>query len=159
MVHIPQALTLISFSFAAAIFHSLLGVERSVWSIANSEISPVEDRDLRFVRQALYGLSSYLPPSNGIMMLLGVTGLIWQGVALIWTWPAIVVFAAWLIGQIYILTFGHIVQAVGDLRRTETASPIVDVRRAVRQLIRQHFNGYLHAATIVVLELALIASR
>jgi hypothetical protein len=156
MVHIPQALILIAFSFGAAIFHSLLGVERTVWSIATSETSLVEDRDLRFVRQALYGLSSYLPPSNGIVILVGVTGLIWQGVALHWTWPATVVFAAWLIGQIYILTFGRIVQAVGDLRRTDTASPIADVRRAVRQLIRQHFNGYLHAATMVVLELALI---
>ena len=156
MVHIPQAMILIAFSFGAAIFHSLLGVERSVWSIATSETSPVEDRDLRFVRQALYGLSSYLPPSNGIVIILGVTGLIWQGMALHWTWSAIVVFAAWLVGQIYILTFGRIVQAVRYLRRTDNASPIGDVRRAVRQLIRQHFNGYLHAATIVVLELALI---
>ena len=159
MVHIPQALILIAFSFGAAIFHSLLGVERSVWSIATSETSLVEDRDLRFVRQALFGLSSYLPPSNGIVILVGVTGLIWQGVALHWTWPATVVFAAWLVGQIYILTFGRIMQAVRYLRRTDNTSAIVDVRLAVRQLIRQHFNGYLHAATIIVLELALIISK
>lgn len=159
MVHIPQALILIAFSFAAAIFHSLLGVERSVWPIAMSETTVVPDDDLRFVHHALQGLSSYLPPSNGLMIVGGLTGLIWQGVQLHWTWQPSLVLAAWLVGQLYILTFGKIVLAVRDLRRTNNSGPIANVRRTVRQLIRQHFNGLLHAATVVVLELILIVSK
>ncbi len=159
MVHIPQALVLIAFSFAAAIFHSLLGVERSVWRIATSETSTVQDADLRFVHHALQGLSSYLPPSNGVTIIVGLTGLIWQGVQQHWAWQPSLVLAAWLLGQLYILTYGRIVQAVGDLRRTNASSSIAEVRRTVRQLIRQHFNGLLHAATIVVLELVLIVSK
>ena len=159
MVHIPQAMILIAFSFATAIFHSLLGVERSVWRIATSENAVVQDADLRFVHHALQGLSSYLPPSNGVTIIVGLTGLILQGVQLHWTWQPSLVLAAWLLGQVYILTFGRIVQTVGDLRQTIGSSPIADVRRIVRQLIRQHFNGLLHAATIVVIELGLIVSK
>ena len=159
MINFPQALILIAFSFATAIFHSLLGVERSVWRIAMSETTVVKEADLRFVHHALQGLSSYLPPSNGVTIMVGLTGLIWQAVQLNWTWQPSLVLAAWLLGQVYILTFGRIVQAVRDLRRTKASSSIAEVRRTIRQLIRQHFNGLLHAATIVVLELLLIVSK
>jgi hypothetical protein len=159
MVHIPQALILVAFSFGAAIFYSLLGVERSVWPIAWSKTSSVYENDLRLVHRSLQGLSSYLPPSNGVVLVAGLTGLIWQGAALQWSLPSIVILGVWATGQFYIIVFGKIVQAVNDLRRIQNTDPIGDLREVVSQLIRQHFNGFLHASITVVLEIALIVSR
>ena len=156
MLSAPETLIFIAFSFGAAIFHALLGVERSVWPIAYSNSKTVNEGDLRSVFVVLQGLSSYLPPSYGVVSLVGLCGLIWQCIILNWTWQADTVLGFWFLGQVYILTFGKIVQAVKDLRQTKKDDAIMVVRRVVRQLIRQHFNGLLHAMGIVVLEIVLI---
>lgn len=156
MLETPETLVFIGFSFAAAIFHALLGLERSVWAIAWSQVNSVDESDLRRVHRTLQGLSSYLPPSNGLAAIIGLAGLIWQVLASNWSLFSIFILALWAVGQAYILTFGKIVQAVKYLRRTDSNGEFAHVRSSVRHLIRQHFNGLLHASAIVIAEIALV---
>jgi hypothetical protein len=127
------AIILIACSFGAAIFHALLGIERTVWSVAlgQPEALRVDESDLRFVHYSLKRLIGYLPPSNGLVIIATITGLIWQGVATNWHLASIIVLAWWVLGQLYILTFGRIVAAVIDVRDTPSDGDVRFVRRGV----------------------------
>jgi hypothetical protein len=151
-------MVVLAFTFATAIFHTLIGVERRVWRLAlpahNSR--NVAEEDIRFTHRMLKHLSGWLPASNGVVILLGLPGLIWQAMALSWNWPSLAVLGFWIAGQVWILTSGRIAQLVRDLRRGDSEGPFAALVPVLRGLIRQHINGFLHAGGTLLLQIMLI---
>lgn len=157
MILTPALLVVVAFTFATAIFHTLLGVERRVWRLATSGNSArVSESDVRFAHRMLKHLSGWLPASNGVVILLGLPGLIWQAVALSWSLPSLLVLGFWIAGQVWILTAGRIARLVSDLRAGDSDGPTEGLFPVLRGLIRQHFNGFLHAGGTLLLQIALI---
>lgn len=157
MILTPALLVVVAFTFATAIFHTLLGVERRVWRLATSGNSArVSESDVRFAHRMLKHLSGWLPASNGVVILLGLPGLIWQAVALSWSLPSLLVLGFWIAGQVWILTAGRIARLVSDLRAGDSDGPTEGLIPVLRGPIRQHFNGFLHAGGTLLLQIALI---
>ena len=157
MILAPALLVVVAFTFATAIFHTLLGLERRVWRLALPGTSAqVADGDVRFAHRMLKHLGGWLPASNGVVILLGLPGLIWQAAALSWSLPSFVVLGFWIAGQVWILTVGRIAQLVNDLRAGDSDGPTEGLVPVLRGLIRQHFNGFLHAGGTLLLQIVLI---
>lgn len=158
MMATPALMVIVAFTFASAIFYTLLGVERRIWRLGLSETGPnlPPDQDVRLAHRMLRHLSGWLPPANGVVILLGLPGLIWQGFALNWSIQSVIVLAFWFIGQLWIIAFGRIAILVQDLRAVDGDADIGQIARIVGGLIRQHFNGLLHAAGTLLLEVTLI---
>ncbi len=124
------------FTFATAILHTLLGVDRRVWRLAVSADSSqnVAEEEMRFTHRMLKHLSGWLPASNGVVILLGLPGLIWQAAALSWSWPSLAVLSFWIAGQVWILSAGRIARLVRGpaSRRQRRASQGFGSRAALR---------------------------
>ena len=159
MILTPALMVVVAFTFATAIFHTLLGVERRVWRLAMAahDSAHVSEGAIRFTHLMLKHLSGWLPASNGVVILLGLPGLIWQAIALSWSVPSLVVLGFWIAGQVWILTAGRIARLVSDLRAGDSDGPIAALIPVLRELIRQHFNGLLHAGGTLLLQIVLIA--
>lgn len=158
MIPVPALLVVVAFTFGSAIFHTLLGVERRIWRLAfaTDASTAVPESDIRFAHRMLKHLSGWLPASNGVVILLGLPGLIWQAVALSWSLPSLIVLAFWIAGQIWILAFGKIARLVRDLRSGDSDGNVDALAPVLRGLIRQHFNGLLHAGGTLLLQVGLI---
>jgi hypothetical protein len=158
MLTTATAPILIAFSFGATLFHVLLSIERPIWRIAlpRGGTAQVDEADLRFVHQSLKRLIPVLPPSNGVAVIGGFAALIWQGIQRNWDWIAIFILAFCWSGQLSIILFGKIFSAIKDVWRTPSDGDLGDVRRGVRNLVRLHFSGLLHALGVLVLELGLV---
>jgi hypothetical protein len=158
MLTTPTVLILILFTFAATLFHVLLSIERPVWRIAlrRGDTAEVQATELRFVHQSLKRLIPILPPSNGVAVIGGFSALIWQGALRDWDRVSVIILAFYLAGQLYIILFGKILSAIRDVWTTSSDGDLNAVRCGVRNLIRQHFNGLLHALGVLVLELSLV---
>jgi hypothetical protein len=154
VIDVPAFLVVVAFTFATGIFHTLLGVERSVWRLAwaTEDFGRLAEKDVRFTHRMLKHLSGWLPASNGLVIIIGLPALVWQTVALSYSVESLTVLGFWFLGQIYILTFGRIAGLVRDLRAADTDGPIQSLIPAVRGLIRQHFYGLLHASGTLVLQ-------
>lgn len=158
MISVPALMVVIAFCFGSAIFHTLLGVERRVWRLAfaTDATSIVSESDIHFAHRMLKHLSGWLPASNGVVILLGLPGLIWQADALSWSLPSLTVLTFWLAAQIWILTFGKIARRVRDLRSGDSEGSTDALVPVLRGLVRQHFNGLLHAGGTLLLQVGLI---
>lgn len=158
MILAPALMVVVTFTFATAIFHTLLGVERRIWrlAVAQDDVTRVSVDEIRFTHRMLKHLSGWLPASNGVVILLGLPGLIWQAVTLSWSLPSLVVLGFWIAGQVWILTAGRIARLVNYLRAGNSDGPTVALIPVLRGLIRQHFNGLLHAGGTLLLQIVLI---
>lgn len=158
MISVPGLMVIVAFTFGSAIFHTLLGVERRVWRLAFAKdaTATVPESDINFAHRMLKHMSGWLPASNGVVILLGLPGLVWQAIILSWSVPSLAVLTFWIVGQVWILTFGKITSLVRDLRSGESDGNVDTLIPVLRGLIRQHFNGLLHAGGTLLLQVGLI---
>lgn len=162
MILEPALMIVVAFSFGSAIFHTLLGVERRVWRLASASPGAhpdVPDDDIRFTHRMLKHLSGWLPASNGVVMLFGLPGLIWQGIATSWSGWSLAVLGYWLAFQIWIMTAGRIAGLVRDLRAGDSDGPVEPLVPVVRGLIRQHRNGLLQASGTLFLQIGFLLAE
>lgn len=155
---LTSILILMLFTFGASIFYVLLCIEKRTWAIAfPAKLSrPVPESEVRFVHQSLQRLIPLLPPSNGIVVVGGGGALLWQAIQRGWDWAAVLSFGFWLGGLLYIIVIGRIAAAVKDVWTTASNGELHAVNRGVKNLIRQHFNGLLHAIGVILLQLGLV---
>lgn len=152
---------LVLFTFGATIFYVLLAIERRVWarSLTFGDDRTGTDDSVRFVHRVLKHMIPVLPPSNGVVVLGGLAAILWQCSLRSWDAFSLVLLAYYLILQLYIIFFGHIAAAIRNVWKMPSDGDIDAVRSGVWGLIRQHRNGFIHAAGLVVLELTLVLSR
>lgn len=157
-MNLTSILILMLFTFGATIFYVLLCIEMRTWAIAfPAKFSrPVPETEIRFVHQALQRLIPLLPPSNGLVVLGGGGALLWQAIQRGWDGVAVLIFGFWLGGLLYIIVIGRIAAAVKDVWTTSSNGELHAVNRGVKNLIRQHFNGLLHAIGVILLQLGLV---
>jgi len=145
------------FTFGSAIFYFLLLLERKTWVLVLHPDRPMRSaEDVRFVHRALQHFIPVLPPSNGVVVVGGLAAIIWQIHLSGANMSSLAVFTYWFLGQAYIIVFGHIAAAIKDVRATPVDARLDDVARGVRNLVRQHRNGFVHAFGVLVLEVALV---
>jgi hypothetical protein len=154
----PVLMVVIAFTFATAVFHTLLGVERRIWrlAVATHAARGVADDEIRFAHRMLKHLSGWLPASNGVVVLIGFPGLVWQSAGMSWSLPSLTVLGFWFAGQIWILSAGRIAQLVRALRVGDSEGDIGLLVPVLRGLILQHFNGLWHAGGTLLLQIFLI---
>ena len=154
---VPGLLIVLLFLFGSSIFYTLLLIERSTWKLVSQpESASAIEQAVRFVHLSLKNLIPVLPPSNGVVVVGGLACIIWQAARLHWSWQSLGILAFWSVGQLYILTFGRIAQAMRDVWRTPSDGSLADVSRGGRRLIQEHRNGLLHALGVLLLEMWLI---
>lgn len=155
---LSSLLILLLFTFGATIFYVLLCIEKCTWPIALTDklTQTVSEEEIRFVHRALKRLIPLLPPSNGVVVAGGGATLFWQAVQRSWDGTAVIIFSFWLAGLLYIIVIGKIAAAVKDVWTTPSDGELSAVKRGVRNLIRQHFNGLLHAIGVILLQLGLV---
>lgn len=146
----------ILFAFGSTIFYVLLLIERRVWRLLTRRAPTVADADVRFVHRILKHLIPVLPPSNGVVVFGGLACLLWQAIDRNWDWPALTVLVWYAALQLYILVFGRIAQAIKYVARTPGDADAATIRRGTTNLVRQHRNGFIHAAGVLLLETLLI---
>lgn len=151
-----ELLIIILFTFSSTIFYILLLSERRVWGLLGRNAAMVPAADIRFVHRLLNLYITVLPASNGITVVGGLAVLLWQGFARDWDWQAVVILGWYLAMQAYIIVIGRIASAVRAVKGQDSDGPLDTVRQGVTDLVRQHRNGFVHAAGVLALELALI---
>lgn len=159
-MHMVKLLILIVFTFGATIFYVLLAIERRVWAatVTFGNNARGSEHDIRVVHRMLKHLIPVLPPSNGIVVVGGLAAILWQAILRGWDGRSLIILGYYLTLQLYIIVVGRIATAVRDVWTTPSDGDEASVRRGVWNLIRQHRNGFLHAAGLVILEWGLIVA-
>jgi hypothetical protein len=149
---------LLLFTFGTTIFYVLLAIERRVWagSLTFGTNDHGSQDDVRFVHRVLKHLIPVLPPSNGVVVVGGLAAILWQCVLRGWDARSQIILGYYLALQLYIIFIGRIAAAVRDVWTTSSDGEAIAVRRGVWNLIRQHRNGLIHAAGLVILEIVVV---
>ena len=121
--------------------------------------SEVKETDIRFVHQALKRLAPLLPPSNGFVVLFGISALTYQCTLHFWDLPSLSIFLFYILMNIYIIFISKVATAIKNLKETQSDTEISKVTSNVKHLIALHHLGLLAKLGVVILELFLFAIK
>jgi hypothetical protein len=147
-----------AFAFGSGIFYALSSIERPVLGLARRTPPAVPDPDVRFVHQSLRRLIPLLPPTNGIVILVGNGLLIRRGVRDGWSRPVLGALTWYWAINLHIIAVGRIDKDIRMVRSTPSDGDIEQVRHGVRRLVIQHHAGLaanLGASGLALLDLVL----
>jgi len=148
-----EALIVSVFMLGTTIFYVLSCVENRVLKFAfDSTSNKVSEADIRFTHEALKRLAPLLPPSNGIVILVGMGGLIYQGIITNWVLSSIIIITLYILMNLYIIFIRRIAYWVNGLKSTSSNGDIKTVRANVKNLVIDHHLGLIANFLVVVLE-------
>lgn len=153
-----QELLLITFTFGVAIFTFLSMLEIPVWQlIFTGRHQLVSDDAIRFVHRNLRFMTSKLPPSNGGVILVGVSLMIWQGFE--FGWEALVAsqLIVYIAGLFVIVAILGNARTVFSIRRNESDSADLDLLiDDLKKVGRDHHIGFVLNLSALIMQLLII---
>lgn len=153
-----QELLLITFTFGIGIFTFLSMLEKPVWSlIFTGRHHLVTDESIRFVHRNLRFMTSKLPPSNGGVILLGTSLLIWQGFQLGWEPLASSLLITYIAGLLVIVAILGNARTVFSIRRNDSDTADLDLLiDDLKKVGRDHHIGLALNLTALIMQLIII---
>lgn len=145
-----------TFTFGFSIFYGLSLIEKSVWPLIFGKGHKVSDEDVRFTHTALKRLTPLLPPSNGVVILVGLTLLIRQAWELDWTVESLLLPLIYLCVMLGIVLIGKNPAVVFAIREQDQSSPIEEVRRTIRLVGIHHHIALFTNLGVVLYQLIAI---
>ncbi|MCX2723037.1 hypothetical protein [Roseibium salinum] len=155
MTILISTLATVCFSFACGIFLTLSYIEKPVWPMMRDPMtSRISDDVARTIHATLNRLIRLLPPTMMITMGAGLVFLLLQAWQRGFAWVTLIVLAVLVVGLGYILS--QLFSRIDAVKNYPADGDISVVRDGLGKLAAIHHVGLLTAATIVVLQLALI---
>lgn len=146
-----------TFTLGFSIFYGLSLIEKSVWPlIFKSADAPVAEDDIRFTLKALRRLTPLLPPSNGVVILAGMTLLTIQTANANWSLETLVLPIAYLSMMLGIVLIGKNPSVVFAIRSHNDSTPLDVVRKTIRKVGRHHHTALFTNLAIVLYQLLVI---
>lgn len=139
------------FTFGFSIFYVLSLIEKSVWPIIFAGVQKeVDETDVRITHRTLKRLTPLLPPSNGVVILVGTTLLLRQAWDLGWSWEATLLPIFYLTMMLGIVLVGKNPSVVFAIRAQDESSDLAEVKKTIR-LVGIHHHTALATNLLVVL--------
>ena len=153
-----EQLLVVTFTFGTAIFIFLSMLEIPVWKLVfTSARSGIEDSSVRFVHKNLKYMTSKLPPSNGMVILAGVTLMIWQSIALDWEVMPTAQLVTYVAGLFVIVVVLRNPRTVFSIRAHNSETDAIELLNTdLKNVGRDHHLGLLINLTALAMQLALI---
>lgn len=152
-----DSLIAVVFTFGFSLFYGLSLIEKRVWPIIfRNDSSKVSDADIRFTHEALKRLTPLLPPSNGVVILAGLTLLLLQAAELDWAWTASSLPIFYFCMMAGIVIVGKNPAVVFSIRRHGQDSPTSDLIRNLRLVGIHHHIALATNLLVVILQLTTI---
>lgn len=145
-----------TFTFGFSIFYGLSLIEKSVWPLIFGRGHSVSDEDVRFTHQALKRLTPLLPPSNGVVIIVGLILLMRQAWELNWTAESLLLPFTYLCVMLGIVLVGKNPAVVFAIRDQDQDSPIEEVRRTIRLVGIHHHIALFTNLGVVLYQLLAI---
>lgn len=146
-----------TFTFGFSIFYGLSLIEKSVWPlIFKSQEARVAEEDVRFTLKTLRRLTPLLPPSNGVVILAGMTLLTIQSANADWSLETLILPIAYLSMMLGIVLIGKNPSVVFAIRAHDENTPIEVVRQTMRKVGRHHHTALFTNLVIVFYQLLVI---
>lgn len=144
------------FVFGFSIFYALSLIELKAWPlIFRNRGELVTDDNVRFIHASLKRLTPLLPPSNGLVILVGTTLLFMQATGESWSLAATALPVFYLSMMIGIIVIGKNPAVVFSIRSHDSSSDIADLRIDLRLVGIHHHIALFTNLTVVIAELAI----
>lgn len=154
-----DALIAATFTWGFSIFYGLSLIEKSVWPlIFGSRNAAVSEENVRFTHKALKRLTPLLPPSNGIVILVGTTLLMRQAWDMNWSFESLVQPVVYITMMLGIVLVGRNPAIVFAIRAQDENSPLDEVRKSIRSVGQQHHIALFTNLAVVLYQLLVIAN-
>ncbi len=145
------------FTLGFSIFYSLSLIEKRVWPIIFKDVrASVSEADIRFTHEALKRLTPLLPPSNGVVILIGTTLLILQSAEQSWSLESLSIPVFYILMMAGIVLIGKNPSVVFAIRRLDQDSPIQAVTQTIRTVGIHHHIALVTNLAVVLLQIFLI---
>lgn len=139
------------FTFGFSIFYALSCIEIRTWSLMRRVDHPrVSNQDARFVHASLKRLTPLLPPSNGLVIVVGTTLLVMQAISDGWSPVATIPLVGYWISMLSIIVIGRNPAVVRDIRAHDSDGDIGAVRLDVRRVSIQHHAALFTNLAVVI---------
>jgi hypothetical protein len=152
-----ESLIVATFTFGFSIFYALSLIEFRVWGlIFGSGKAAISEDELRFTHKSLKRMTPLLPPSNGLVILVGLFLLMRQASDLGWGFEAAVMPIFYLTMMLFIVLVLRNPAVVFTIRAQDETTELSEIRKAIRRVGRDHHIALFTNLSVVLYQLLVI---